>query len=89
MDYFLWLLSIPMIGFSVLVIAFNFYVFYRKVVKKERAPSAAPFAGCIMCCLGLHLMPIDLAWYFILLPLFVDYGGIVGVAFMYYQKENR
>lgn len=81
------MLSIPMIGFSALIIVFNFWIFIRTVVRKQKAPSAAPFLGSLLCSLGLYIMPVNLNWYYLLIPHFVDYGGVFGIALMLYQKD--
>ena len=55
---------------------FNASVFVRSVFGRGEGPSVAPIFGGVFAAIGVALLPIDGAWYWAWIPLFLDWGGL-------------
>lgn len=90
----LWIISLPLVLFSLLVLTFNFFIFVRTQILKKHAPSVVPLLGSVICSLGLYLMPVDVDWYYLVLPHLIDYGGVIwyltlGILWELLSKNQR
>jgi hypothetical protein len=70
-------LGITFILVGGLFIAYNAMIFWETVIRRGGAPSPAPLVGGLCAAMGIFFLPIDNAWLWALIPLGIDYGGIL------------
>lgn len=70
-------LGISFILIGAVAIAYNAMIFWTSVIHRGGAPSAVPLVGGLFAAMGILFLPIDHAWLWALIPLLIDWGGVV------------
>jgi hypothetical protein len=82
------ILAVVSLAIGCVLIAFNGFVFWRRVIKNEGAPAIAPIFGGVFAAAGIILLPFPDTWRWAWVPLAVDWGGLPFFVVAYLRRNS-
>ena len=79
-----YILGLVILGFGLMVIIGNDWIFYKSYIKKEKAPSIGFLLGSICSTIGIFILFPKQYWWIAIVPILLDYGGIYSLIFLIY-----
>jgi hypothetical protein len=81
-------LGITFILVGGMFIAYNAMMFWESVIRGGGGPSPAPLVGGLCAAMGILFLPIDNAWLWALIPLAIDWGGVLPMLYGFMKTRN-
>ncbi len=89
-----WILGCVVLTYSICLMGFNNIIFWKSIVKREKAPSWIPLVGGVsaaLAFLALPIIPLHKWWW---LPLILDWGSLPGIVVtliwnIWYKVKHR
>ena len=83
-----YVIGIIILLFGLMLVIGNDIIFYKSYIKKEKTPSIAFLLGSICSTIGIFIIFPQKYWWYALIPVLLDFGGIYSLINLFYQLFN-